>query len=72
MTDWTATEYDVKLAFLDESVVYEMEYFIDGSNSEGDGGDYQRKISRVKKGDTVHISMSPGVSYAACFKPVSN
>lgn len=71
MTDWTATEYDVKLTFLDGDTEYEMEYFIDGPNSERDGRDYQRRLKRVKKGDTVHISMSPGGGYAACFKPIS-
>lgn len=72
MTDWTATEYDVKLSFLDAGTEYEMESFVDGPNSERDGRDYQRKLTRVKKGDTVHISMSPGGGFAACFKPVFN
>lgn len=69
MSDWTATEFDIKLDFLDNQT-YELEEYIDGPNSERDGRDYQRSIRQVRKGDNLHINMSPGGGYAACLKPL--
>lgn len=71
MTDWTPTEFDITLDFLDANKDYEIELFKDGINAERDGRDYTREVKKVKRGDSIHIESAAGGGFAACFRPVN-
>lgn len=71
MTDWTPTELDIKLDFLDVDKAYEIEIFEDGVNAERDARDYKRKVQTVRRGENVHITLAAGGGFVACIRPVN-
>jgi 2-polyprenyl-3-methyl-5-hydroxy-6-metoxy-1,4-benzoquinol methylase len=66
MTDWTAREVPLDLAFLGDGR-WEMEVFADGPNADRYGADWRREARQVTAADHLTIRMAPGGGWVARF-----
>jgi alpha-glucosidase len=65
ITDWASRNFNIKLDFLDDQIIYNCELFADGSNSTSRAIDYKRKETIVKIDDTINIKMAQGGGWIA-------
>ena len=65
ITDWTRRKMPLKLDFLEEGKVYDIELFRDGPNAESMAVDYVREVRQVKKGDVIEADMASGGGWVA-------
>ena len=65
ITDWTRRKMPLKLDFLEEGKVYDMELFRDGPNAESMAIDYVKEVRKVKKGDVIEADMASGGGWVA-------
>jgi alpha-glucosidase len=68
MTDWTARDLEIDLAFLPEGN-FMMEAYQDGVNSERMASDYKKTTTQVNKGKKLKIHLAPGGGFAARIHP---
>ncbi len=66
MTDWTAREVPLDLAFLGDGR-WEVEAFEDGPNADRYGADWRRERREVTAADRLTIRMAPGGGWVASF-----
>jgi alpha-glucosidase len=64
MTDDSAREFNIELDFLSEGA-YDMEVFKDGVNARNYAEDYKREIKKVKRNDTLGLSLVGGGGWIA-------
>ena len=67
MTDWTARELPLDLAFLGDGR-WEAEVFADGPNADRYGADWRRETHAATAADRLTIRMAPGGGWVARFK----
>ena len=66
MTDWTAREVPLDLAFLGDGR-WEIEAFADGPNADRYGADWRRETHAATAADRLTIRMAPGGGWVARF-----
>ncbi len=64
MTDDSPREFNIELDFLSEGA-YDMEVFKDGVNARNYAEDYKREIKKVKRNDTLGLSLVGGGGWIA-------
>jgi alpha-glucosidase len=68
MTDWTARELEVDLAFLGEGR-FQMTAYEDGPKAESVGSDYRRTTTAVDRTGRLKLKLAPGGGWAARLRP---
>jgi alpha-glucosidase len=65
ITDWDARKLTLRLDFLEEGKVYNMELIKDGPNAETMAVDYIKESRKVRKGDVIEADMASGGGWIA-------
>ena len=65
ITDWTPREMEIRLDFLADGEIYQMEYIQDGINADTTAVDYKKEVKKAKKGDVIKIDLAPGGGWVA-------
>ena len=65
ITNWDARKLPIRLDFLEEGKVYDMELIKDGPNANKMAVDYVKENRKVRKGDTIEADMAAGGGWIA-------
>lgn len=68
MTNWTARDLELDLAFLPEGT-FSMQSYQDGVNADRYGSDYTMAKAKVTRATKLHVHLAPGGGFAARLTP---